>query len=106
MELTFRKSGDVLSFHLKGRIIGPDAMKLRDALDKALELGAGPRSVKIDLGGYTDMDDASIDVLAEWHLRCRRDGIALRLVRVPAQLRERFMLRGIYDFDDDKPIIV
>ncbi len=106
MELTFRKSGDVLSFHLKGRILGPDAMKLRDALDKALELGAGLRSVRADLGAYTDMDDASIDVLADWHFRCRRDGLTARFVRVPAQLRERFMLRGIYDFDDDTPIIV
>jgi ABC-type transporter Mla MlaB component len=106
VELRFSKSGDVLRFHPTGRIAGPDARKLGHAIYRAVEVGAGSLSASIDLGGCIDIDDAAIAVLAEWHSRCRREGIALRLVRVPSQLRERFMLRGIYDFDDDEPIIV
>lgn len=106
MELTFRKNGRDISFFPKGRVVGSDALKLGDAFAKALALGGDLRSARVHLGVVHEMDDEAVDILADWHARCRRDGVVLRLVAVPAGLRERLRERGVFDFDDDAPIVV
>ena len=115
MELTFRKHGTGISFSPKGRVVGQDAQKLGDALEKALELGGALKSARVHLGGLSEMADEAVDVLADWHTRYGARGVALRFAGAPVALRERLRARGVLEFhrvfdgdedDRDEPIVV
>jgi high affinity sulfate transporter 1 len=59
------------------------------------EAGTPPEALVLDLGGSTDLDVQSLDMLAELADRLAADGIELRLAGVRAPAFERLRRRGL-----------
>ena len=113
MELTFRRHGTEMTFHPQGVIEAADIPRLRDAVRKAHELSSGDMdSLRVDVSDSRLALDEALDVLADWYAECKHEDVPLRFVGVPRAARERFMERGIFDFDDEdcdadeSPIVV
>ena len=63
MELTFRKRESVIIFNLKGNVIGPDGLKLREAFQKAIALGGDKVRILVNLEATGMMDSSALGAL-------------------------------------------
>jgi anti-anti-sigma factor len=79
VELTFRKNGPVLVFNLKGNVVGPDGLKLREAFQKAIELLGDKVRILIDLGSTGMMDSSALGALvnAYTHIQQKKGRIGI-----------------------------
>ncbi|GIX06809.1 MAG: hypothetical protein KatS3mg115_1212 [Candidatus Poribacteria bacterium] len=79
MELTFRKRGPVIIFNLKGNVIGPDGLKLREAFQKAIELSGDRVRILINLESTGMMDSSALGALvnAYTHVQQKKGRIAV-----------------------------
>lgn len=79
MDLTFRKSGVVIIFNLKGNVVGADGLKLREAFQKAIELGGASVRILINLEQTGMMDSSALGALvnAYTHVQQKKGRIGI-----------------------------
>jgi anti-sigma B factor antagonist len=79
VELTFRKKDAVLIFNLKGNVIGPDGLKLREAFQKAIDLLGDPVRILVNLEGVGMMDSSALGALvnAYTHIQAKKGRIGI-----------------------------
>jgi anti-sigma B factor antagonist len=104
LQITTRKSGDVVILDLTGRaVIGQSSEGLNSELRK--QIAAGAQKVLVNLASVTQMDSSGISTLVRTFVSLAREGGSLRLLRpqghVRAVLELTRLIQSIPTFDDE-----
>ena len=86
LELTPTAYGDLTLLGVAGSVDAATATKFQQGLNDTLR--SRPQAVLLDLGLVVKLDQAGVGVLLHTAARCRLQGCALALCRVPDHVRE------------------
>jgi len=103
VDLTFRRSGHVIIFNLKGNVIGPDGMKLREAFQKAIELGADKVRILVDLEGTGMMDSSALGALVNAYTHVQQKKGRIGIMRASANIQKLLTLAKLAQLFEQFP---
>lgn len=92
MELTFRKNNQVIIFNLKGNVIGPDGLKLRESFQKAIELGGDKVRILIDLESTGMMDSSALGALVNAYTHVQQKKGRIGIMKPSANIQKLLTL--------------
>ena len=92
MELTFRKNRDVIIFNLKGNVIGPDGLKLREAFQKAIELAGDKVRILINLESTGMMDSSALGALVNAYTHVQQKKGRIGIMKASANIEKLLSL--------------
>ena len=92
---TLDRAGDAVTVALHGEVDVLTVDQVRHALTEAL--GSGPRTITVDLADLSFIDSTGLGALIFGFQRCRVAGVAFRLTRPSAEVRQTLVLSGLLE---------
>jgi anti-sigma B factor antagonist len=89
------RAGDAVTVSLQGEVDVLTVDQVRQALSEAL--AAGPRSITVDMADLSFIDSTGLGALVFGFQRSRDAGVAFRLARPSAGVRQVLVLSGLLE---------